>query len=328
MSKKRAKRIRKQPSKSNGEDKEKRSRFKPVSDKIVPRRKPRLMVKARQQIVLEMYAAGRTPEQIAVKMDMRLQDVTRDINTAIDELVVQYSKPSPQQTFVRYATFQLAIIRKLNHAIEAFRKDEDTKQYNAWVSALRTQSDIYDKVYQKGYEYGVIPKKKADRKALEGGADLRAELRTEITMIQGLLDEIDDATQRKALKGRAIQTKITYAVRVRKPLRNSFGIIRAIPDWKYRQAVYDDRGHPVPYDELSQEQKRLVAHQDMDDRLHKELSKSPIDRPMHKSKRKVIPSQETKEQPQPTHKGRYAVAKSRESSDWIVKPRVVDLEST
>lgn len=239
------------------------------SDRIVPERKTKVMIKARQHQVLQMYAGGKTPHQIAALLDMRLTDVTRDLRIAVDELVREYAKPTPQQTFVRYAAFQFGIISQLKKAAHQFMKDEN-KQYNALISSLRAQSDIFDKIMDKGHDYGVITKKKANESIRKQPQDIRQDLRIEITKLTRLLDDIDDSTQSKSL--RATQTRITYTVRVRKPLRSEFGIVRASPDWKYRTTVYDAQGNPIPKTALTEEQKLLVAATDIDKRLHQQLA--------------------------------------------------------
>ena len=66
-------------------------------------RLPRIMVRARRQMALEQYAQGVPSEQIALKLKVPLQQVTNDLNLAIQEMIEQYSKPTPEQTFVRYA---------------------------------------------------------------------------------------------------------------------------------------------------------------------------------------------------------------------------------
>lgn len=298
-----------------------RRRFKAVAERAVAVRLPRLLVKSRQQIILELYASGKPIDQIALKLKMQRQHVTRDLNIAIQEMIEAFAKPTPQQTFVRYATFQLAVVRRLGEAIQAFKADKYNKQYNAWVSALRAQSDIYDKVYSKGLEYGVIKKAKADPKALQGSTDIRKELRVEIDVLSTLLDQIDDQTQRQGLKGRAIQSRITYAVRVRKPLRTEFGIARAIPDWKYRRAVYDSQGNEVPSASLSPDQQLLIPHKDPDHRLHQELNRhsQEIDN-SEPPPTKPSPPQNEPTKPQPNKGRKHPPPEPTEQETWIVKP--------
>lgn len=292
------------------------------ADRKTPTRLPKRLVKARQHQVLGMYASGKTPQQIAAVLDMRLTDVTRDLRIAVDELVTEYAKPTPQQTFVRYAAFQFGIISELKKASSLMLKDKRNRQYNAVISSLRAQSDIFDKIMDKGHEYGVIQRKKASGALHKQSRDIREDLRVEIVKLTRLLDEIDDSTQAQAV--RASQTTITYTVRVRKPLRTPFGIARAIPDWKYRQSVYDEQGNEVPLSRLSPDQRKLIAGADIDARLHAQL--------VVEQRKLAIQEQQgavelpPAEQPQPTQQvDSPQPAKPQPATDeqptWIVLPQ-------
>ncbi len=192
------------------------------------------LLRARQHKVLTLHAQGKTTEQIATMMGMKPNHVTVDIDRGIDRLIRHYASP-PQHTFVRYAAFQFNIIQKLQDLVDKFRSDPQTTQYNAAVSALRAQSEAYDKVLDRGLSFGVIPKKQASEAIRKEPKDLRMELRTEIDTLTKLLDAVDDATQARAI--RVGSDNVSYAVIVKKPLRNAYGIVRAVPDWKYRKLV-------------------------------------------------------------------------------------------
>lgn len=241
--------------------------------KPVEERKPKVsvsstersLVRARQQKVMSLHSQGKTHDQIAVLMNMRSQEVSKDVDNAIDRLIRHYTA-SPQHTFVRYATFQFDIIRKLQQLLERFQADKKTVQYNAAVSALKAQSEAYDKVLEKGFSFGVISRKQASEAIRHQPQDLRAELRTEITILSRLLDEIDDPTQARGLRGPASQTEGSFTVIIRKPLRNAYGIVRALPDWKYRRRVTrtlpDGTQIEVPRSALTREDLDLLPEDD------------------------------------------------------------------
>jgi hypothetical protein len=235
------------------------------------------LVRARQAKILDMFGAGKPIEQIATELDMHQTVAVRDLNIAIDRAVKHYAESTPQQTFVRYAAFQMGIIKKLNTTFE--KNFNDRKNSSAAIQALMGQSSIYDKILAKGHEYGVIEKKKADRKAIEGKSqDIKQELITEITMLQKLVSSIDETTQAQSMlqdRNPAVQSSITYFRIIRKPLKNEFGVIKALPDWKYRRKVYADRGDGT-YTELakskfSEKHDGLLPEKDIDDILHKQL---------------------------------------------------------
>ncbi len=310
-------------------------------------RQPKAIVRARQQQILKMYAQGVPVEQIAVELGMRTEVVTRSLNTAIDRMIQHYANSTPQQTFVRYAAFQMSIVRRLQKTYERYINDPDVKQYNAAIQALRGMSDIYDKVMEQGHQYGVIEKKKADRQSIEGKAqDIRGELEAEVIQLTRLIETIDESTQAKSMMmdrtpsqgNGATQTTITYARIIRKPMRNEFGVIRAIPDWKYRTKVYsedsDGKYQEVPKSKLSDEQKQLIPELDPDRKLHEELAKEQnkilvqtadgqsflVDK-----ERLSTPGKETETTDQ-TKTTPKAQSPSAEQSNWLVKPKGVNTD--
>lgn len=257
---------------------------------------PQALVKAQQKVIFDAYARGETVEQIAANMNLARGHVTRAINIAMSDLIKQFAMPTPEQNFVRYAAFQYGVLRKLQDCLERFLADPDATQYNSAVSALRAQSDIYDKIIGKGEDYGVIQKKKAGAAIRKDATGMRTELRSRIRTLTVLLEEIDEHTEfrskRRALKRaqlteRAVQTDIVYFARIRKVQRGPRGVILAVPDWKYRQRVFNSDGTqkrkadytPEDYariasslsDERSPDSPPLLSH--LAAELHKERSR-------------------------------------------------------
>jgi hypothetical protein len=70
-----------------------------------------------------------------------------------------------EHVFVQYILDQTANVRDLTAMIGEFRA---TKQYNAMVGAIRTRSDIQDKLITRGQEFGFI-RKTPDRKQIVAG---------------------------------------------------------------------------------------------------------------------------------------------------------------
>lgn len=240
---------------------------------------PLPIVRARQQQILKMYSQGIPLDVIAKQLDMPGKIVTRNLNLAIDRMIQMFAQATPQHTFVKYATFQMDIIRKLQRTYERHTKDKKATQYNAAIQALRTMSDIYDKILLKGTDFGVIEQKRADRKSLHGKAeDIKGELVTEIVQLQKLVETIDDSQAKAMLADRnpAVHTTIRYTRIIRKPLRDEYGIKRASPDWKYRTKIYEktsDGKYIRRYEHtLSPEEQDLLPEKDPDYRIHKALA--------------------------------------------------------
>jgi len=227
------------------------------------KRKEDSVIRARQTEVLRLHASGRTTDEIAASLGMMVRDVTKDIDSAIDRLIRHYAA-SPQTTFIRYAVFQFDIINRLQSLSDDFLKNDTTMQYSAAVSALKAQSDTYDKILEKGVEYGVVQRKQASKSIRQEPKDLRKELRSEITILTRLLDEIDDPTQARGIRSK----REKYTVIIRKPLRNAYGIVRATSDWKYRRTLTEalpDGTYPVIYkQEMTPEQKEMVPKHNYD----------------------------------------------------------------
>lgn len=240
----------------------------PSDRKPAPATQARRLIKARQHHVLTLYARGKTPEEIAVLTGAHVNHVRRDIATATNALIKDWAQPTAQQTFVRYAAFQLDIVRRLQKACEQFAKDERNKQYSAMVSALRAQSDIYDKVMSKGAELGVIQRSTAGSHIRLQGKDLRHELKTEISKLNKLLTEIDDATQQASVRQTTTsRSTVTFVTRLRKPIVDDYGVVRTIPDWKYRTRVYGPSGEEIPNYQLGPDQQGLLPQPDPDREL-------------------------------------------------------------
>lgn len=271
-------------------NRERRGRKKASERKTVAQsinKTPKAVIRARQQQILKMYAQAIPVEQIAVQLEVPTASVTKMLNSAIDRMIAHYAHSTPQQTFVRYAAYQMGIVQKLQRTYERYVDDPDVKQYNAGIQALRSMSDIYDKVMVKGIEFGVIEQRKADRKSIEGKAtDIKGELVAEIVQLQKLVETIDEATQAKSMmQGKAnplgenmvTQTVITYTRMIRKPLKNEYGVVRAIPDWKYRTSTWelneDGSASYVKVKDRTEKQKEMIADFDPDREIHEALAK-------------------------------------------------------
>jgi hypothetical protein len=292
---------------------------------------PAPLTKVRQQQVLALYSDGKTIPVIADMLSMRRQDVSRDLNIALSDMVKQYALPSPEQNFVRLAAFQMGVIQKLRESYETFTADPEARQYGAAVSALKAQSEIYDRLIAKGIEFGIIQQSKAKESIRATPKDLRLELRKEIKTLTILLDEVDNHTNVQSLavnqpsrmlpphdpKTRSSHTRI-----MRRVQRNELGVIRAIPDWKYRQTLYDNTGRYKPQYSRTDDDKRFLPPEDPTTVLQRELAREQgqvFVETKHGIPAEVIPDQ-TKtnhQQPKPI---KATATITQEQSTWLVKP--------
>jgi hypothetical protein len=107
---------------------------------------------------------------------------------------------------VRYALHQFKLIRKLDDAVKRFESEPST-QYNAMVSALRAQSDLMDKIYEKGHQFGVIQRKQAPAEAGKKRVDLLKDLRKERKLIDSLIGELEVTVEKRVMRIEARETK-------------------------------------------------------------------------------------------------------------------------
>jgi len=157
-------------------------------------RMPNRLQKAQESLILSLYSEGRTPEQIAIQLNMNKREVKTGIRRALDHHLKLYATPSPEHNFVKYASFQYNIIQKLQSACDMFLNDPDTKQYSALVSAYKAQSDIYDKIMAKGQELNVIQKRSASDDIRMTSKDIKEAVVTQITTLEKLVTHIDERT--------------------------------------------------------------------------------------------------------------------------------------
>lgn len=269
-----------------------------------------MLVRARQQQILTQYAQGKTPDQIALSLKMKVEQVNSDIAQATDRLLSHYTCP-PQHTFIRYAVFNLSIIGKLQRAVERFEKDTKTVQYNSVISALRAQSDINDRILEKGLEFGVVERKQAS-KAVRHPKDIKDMLKREILTLSSLLDEVDlsisfhSARKHLAVKAerQASEAARSYVPIIIKPLVGPHGVIRALPDWKYPKKPYTQRpdgktvDRPVSALTPSQQEHFLLAQEirhlttTIDEQQRPRVL--PEELPQHQLPRQPIPQQGTR----------------------------------
>ncbi len=234
----------------------------------------RALVLATRAQILRLYSKGRTPEQIANSLSMKVHQVENHLNKAIDAHVKTFAQPNPAHTFVKYCYFQSGIIDRLQHIYDIFIEDEDNKNYSAAVSALKTQSDIMDKIMAKGDHYGVIQQKKADKAIHLSKKQLKIELKKEVTVLTELLDQIDSHDTFKARREQFLEQKrqrllkegkpidkLYRCVKVRKVKKDIYGfvtLLRNDEEWMFRQTVYDSNNNPIPEDKLTPQQKQSV----------------------------------------------------------------------
>ena len=117
---------------------------------------------------------------------------------------------------------------------EKFLNDPDTKQYNAYVSARKQQSDILDKIVERGIKFGVV--KPEDRGTSLGKL--------------GELEELEEAVVTELTEFRAI-LRTEKVRKVRRQTMRAHGRTVPTPQQipahlkRWRRAALDEDGFPV-----------------------------------------------------------------------------------
>lgn len=278
-----------------------------------------------------MYAQGKTPDQIALDLKMGVGEVTSDIGQATDRLLAHFTCP-PQHTFIRYAVFNLAIIRKLQQIIERFEADDKTVQYNSIISALKTQSDLNDKILEKGLLYGVVEHKRVSG-AVKRPQDIKAMLKKEILSLSSLLDEVDLSisfhaarrSHRLREERKEYEASRSYSPIVIKPLIGPGGVLRVIPDWKFprRSYGYRDDGRMAalsPAKCSPEQQEHFRIAQEMR-KLSTEIDRAQLQEPSLSVILPRIPNATRQPQESSLQEGQdQAQPKKTDTNTWLVKP--------
>ena len=119
-----------------------------------------------------LVARGYTDEEMADSMGVSLADVVQIKNAMVRRLVDQIKKTSVEETYARYVLQQGGILRQLSTVTEMFG---GSKQFNALVGSLNSQSAIFDKVLKVGQDLGII-KRTAREILVIGGREIGSDV--------------------------------------------------------------------------------------------------------------------------------------------------------
>jgi hypothetical protein len=130
------------------------------------------MIKLTKQQMLEAVstiygklADGKKDDEVIAEMGISAEDYNALKNTMMDFKADEIRTRPIEHVYVDYVLKQAENIKDLTGMISEW---QTSKQYNALVGAVRTRSDIYDKLIQVGQECGIIHKQ-PERKELIAG---------------------------------------------------------------------------------------------------------------------------------------------------------------
>jgi hypothetical protein len=189
----------------------------------------------RRTEVLALFSRGYPPNMIARELGCHVTTVEKDIERGTQQLLRYFAEPKVQHTFIRYAAFNLSVIEKLQLLYESFMADNsEKKNYSAAVGSLKAQSDVLDKVIDRGMEWGVIDKRKASRAVHRTKGDLQQELQHQIRALQDLLSQVTDRKQTKPVTTQKTTKSKGHTRIVRKVRRDAYGIVYLAQSWMFK----------------------------------------------------------------------------------------------
>lgn len=152
--------------------------------------------------VLSLLARGLLPEQVAGELKVGRDRVAKSVARATDRVAGFFAGASPEQLWVLYYREHLELIKGLRDCFERFTSDPKSTQYNAAIAAVRAQSDLWDKVYARGKELGVLRQQKAGPPISAPRGDVLGELRKERLILDTLICELEITTERQVIRAR------------------------------------------------------------------------------------------------------------------------------
>lgn len=141
--------------------------------------------------LLTLAARGMDFNDIAVELGLRVDTVQRLLAQSVETLHGYFTHSSPRENFVRYAAFVFDRIRKLDDVVERFTDDKGTTQYSAATNAIRTQVELYDRIFDRGQKAGIIQLQGTAPEAHLKRIDLLEVLRKERGELDALIGELE-----------------------------------------------------------------------------------------------------------------------------------------
>lgn len=163
-----------------------------------------------REAIAMLIARGYTDEEISESLDIKLADVVQLKNAMVRRFADQVKTSSVEEIYARYCLQQGGILRQLSVVTELFK---GSKQFNALVGSLNSQSNIFDKMLKVGQDLGII-KKTAREVVIIGGreigpdvamSEIEEELEAEFEFVQNLMNKTSQAAGKGKIKIRKVR---------------------------------------------------------------------------------------------------------------------------
>jgi len=148
------------------------------------------------QRVLHHIEEGRTDTWIMDRFGLMQREYFDIKHQATRKQVEVFRRRSTEEIYAEYVFQQAKCVRDLTDAAKEASAKKDIK---ALITAIKTRSDIYDKIIKTGQDFGII-ERKAERREIALGVvlaslsdeDLRARISGELTGITDLMTKFGD----------------------------------------------------------------------------------------------------------------------------------------
>lgn len=161
-------------------------------------------LRAKLGYIKAQLTAGKPDLEIAESMNLSAK-VYNDLRKELmrQETESMYAK-TPEEVYLDYKWKTLQCVEDIDRMIEQFHT---SKQYNAFVGAIRTKSDLLDKIIKTGQDMGMVKKAAASKLVIHGvalhqmdNADLRHAIVKETQQLAAAMKQFDFVD----MKGRSI----------------------------------------------------------------------------------------------------------------------------
>lgn len=166
--------------------------------------RPKSQLQLRNEAILELReeilllaSKGKSARDIAIELNIPINTTQRMLSDALEQMVQYFAHATPRENFCRYASFTLSLIRKLDALVQEFAEDKENRQYNAATTAIRTQSELYDKLIDRGSSLGIIQQRKAQKETQMKRNDLLETLKQERLQMDALIAELEVTVERR-----------------------------------------------------------------------------------------------------------------------------------
>jgi len=206
-----------------------------------------------RKLLLKYFLDGLDFEAMEQATGYNIPYIERELAKAMASLSDYYTKPTNVENFLRYAAFQMRLITQLQELYDTFLERHkkmkekkpghasEIKGGTALVSAIKAQSDIYDKIYAKGKECGVMAtaaENRDEESALSRKTpeQLRLILKEQATTVITLLEMAEEDVAEAGLLQQARMQRLAKQSEQekiwREPKMKDGRIVYATYDWK------------------------------------------------------------------------------------------------